>query len=91
MKEFLGSKDINAMTALQTGIPIDSTDNQLADWIYSTRTVNPNVLVCIKGDTKTGFELVQKVLDIMADKNVFKFNLITSLEAAKINIAEIQK
>jgi hypothetical protein len=34
---------------------------------------------------------VQKVLDIMAEKNVFKFNLITSLEAQKINLAEIQK
>ena len=76
---------------MQTGIPIDSTDNQLADWILSTRTVNPNIQACIKGDSKTGFEVVKKVLDIMADKNVFKFNLITTLEAAKINLAEIQK
>jgi biopolymer transport protein ExbD len=53
--------------------------------------VNPNVQACIKGDAKTGFEVVQKVLDIMAEKNVFKFNLITSLEAQKINLAEIQK
>jgi hypothetical protein len=35
--------------------------------------------------------VVKRVLDIMADKNVFKFNLITTLEAAKINLAEIQK
>jgi hypothetical protein len=34
---------------------------------------------------------VKKVLDVMAEKNVFKFNLITSLEGAKINIADIQK
>jgi Biopolymer transport protein ExbD/TolR. len=91
MKDFLATKDVKARTALQTGIPIDSTDNQLADWIYCTRSVNPSVQACIKGDTKTSFEVVQKILDIMADKNVFKFNLITSLEAAKINIAEIQK
>ena len=91
MKEFLDSEDLKARTALQTGIPIDSTDNQLADWIFATRSVNPNIQACIKGDTKTGFELVQRILDIMADKNVFKFNLVTSLEAAKINIAEIQK
>jgi biopolymer transport protein ExbD len=91
MKEFLDTKDAAAKTALQTGIPIDSTDNQLADWIYCTRSVNPNVQAVIKGDAKTGFEIVQKVLDIMADKNVFKFNLITTLEAAKINLDEIQK
>jgi biopolymer transport protein ExbD len=91
MKEFLDSKDNKIRAALQTGIPIDSTDNQLADWIYCTRSVNPNVQACIKGDAKTGFEVVKRVLDIMADKNVFKFNLITTLEAAKINLAEIQK
>ena len=92
MKDFLDTRDPKIRAALQTGgIPIDSTDNQLADWIYCTRSVNPNVDACIKGDQKTSFELVQKILDIMADKNVFKFNLITSLEAAKINLAEIQK
>jgi biopolymer transport protein ExbD len=91
MKEFLDTKDLKVRTALQTGIPIDSTDNQLADWIFCTRSVNPNVQACIKGDAKTGFEVVKRVLDIMADKNVFKFDLITTLEAAKINLAEIQK
>jgi biopolymer transport protein ExbD len=91
MKEFLDTKDNKVRTALQTGIPIDSTDNQLADWIFCTRTINPNVSAQIKGDAKTGFEVVKRVLDIMADKNVFKFNLITTLEAVKINLAEIQK
>jgi biopolymer transport protein ExbD len=91
MKEFLALKDTKSRSAMQTGIPIDSTDNQLADWIFSVRTVNPNVQACIKGDAKTGFEVVKRVLDIMADKNVFKFNLITTLEAAKINLADIQK
>jgi hypothetical protein len=91
MKEFLATKDNKTRTAMQTGIPIDSTDNQLADWIFSVRTVNPAVQACIKGDASTGFEVVKRVLDIMADKNEFKFNLITTLEATKINLAEIQK
>ena len=91
MKEFLAAKDAKAKLVFQTGIPIDSTDNQLALWILFTRQVNPNVQACIKGDAKTDFPIVKKVLDILQDKNVNKFNLITSLEAAKINIAEIQK
>jgi biopolymer transport protein ExbD len=91
MKEFLDTKDNKLRTAMETGIPIDSTDNQLSDWIFCTRSVNQNVQACIKGDTKTGFELVQRILDIMADRNMFKFNLITTLEAVKINTAEIQK
>ncbi|MBE3084811.1 MAG: biopolymer transporter ExbD [Bacteroidetes bacterium] len=91
MKEFLAAKDVKAKTVFQTGIPIDSTDNQLALWILFTRQVNPNVQTCIKGDSKTGYPTVKKVLDILQEKNVRQFNLITSLEAAKINIAEIQQ
>jgi len=91
MKDFLAAKDAKAKSAFQEGIPIDSADNQLALWILFTRQVNPNVQACIKGDSKTGFPIVKKVLDILQDKNVNRFNLITSLEAAKINIEEIQK
>jgi biopolymer transport protein ExbD len=91
MKDFLDAKDNKVRATFQTGIPIDSADNQLALWILFTRQVNPNVQACIKGDSKTGFPIVKKVLDIMQDKNVSRFNLITSLEAAKINIDEIQK
>ena len=40
---------------------------------------------CIKGDAKTAFPIV------MQEKNVNKFNLITSLKGAKINLEEIRK
>ena len=91
MKEFLGSDDNNTRKAFQTGIPIDSVDNQLEMWILYARQVNPNIQACIKGDSKTGFPVVKKVLDILQDKKVNRFNLITSLEATKINLEEIQQ
>jgi len=91
MKDFLNAKDNNARTSLQTGIPIDSTDNQLANWILYARKVNPNIKATIKGDSDTGFDVVEKVLDILQEKNVSRFNLITSLEATKINLEEIQQ
>ncbi len=91
MKAFLDAKDANSRKAFQTGIPLDSTDNQLANWIVCIRTVNPNVQACIKGDSKTGFPIVKKTLDILQERNVNRFNLITNLEAAKINLEEIQK
>jgi len=91
MKEFLNSKGNKERATFQTGVPIDSLDNQLALWVLFARQVNPNIQACIKGDAKTGFPIVQKVLDIMQEKNVNKFNLITSLEGAKINLEEIQK
>lgn len=91
MKEFLNAKDNNTRTSLQTGIPIDSADNQLSNWILYARKVNPNIKASIKGDSNTGFEVVEKVLDILQEKNVNRFNLITSLEATKINLEEIQQ
>lgn len=91
MKEFLNAKDNNVRNSLQTGIPLDSADNQLAMWILYARQVNPNIKATIKGDSNTGFEIVEKVLDILQEKNVNRFNLITSLEATKINLEEIQQ
>jgi biopolymer transport protein ExbD len=91
MKDFLAAKDAREKAEFQTGIPLDSLDNQLSLWILFTRQVNPNVQACIKGDAQTGFPILKKVLDILQEKNVNRFNLITSLEAAKINIEEIQK
>lgn len=91
MKDFLAAKDSKAKAAFQVGIPTDSTDNQLALWILFARQVNPNIQAVIKGDAKTGFPTVKKVLDIMQERNVNKFNLITNLKAAKINLEEIQQ
>lgn len=91
MKQFLNAKDNNERTRLQVGIPMDSTDNQLSNWILVARQVNPNIKATIKGDSKTSFEMVEKVLDILQDRNVNRFNLITSLEAVKINLEEIQQ
>ncbi|TFG43466.1 MAG: biopolymer transporter ExbD [Bacteroidia bacterium] len=91
MKDFLNAKDNNVRNSLQTGIPIDSADNQLANWILCARQENPNIKATIKGDSDTGFDIVEKVLDILQEKNVNRFNLITSLRAAKINPDEIQQ
>jgi len=84
MKSLLSARDLQERGEIETGIPIDSTDNQLAMWILCTRQINPAVQACIKGDAETDFPIVRKVLDILQDKNVNRFNLITSLEAVEI-------
>jgi len=91
MKDFLEAKEAKQKAVFQTGIPIDSTDNQLAMWILFARQVNPNIQACIKGDSKTGYPVVKKVLSILQEKNVKRFNLITSLEAVKTTTEEIPK
>jgi len=84
MKEFLDAKDQASKKVFQTGIPLDSLNNQLASWVLNCRQVNPQINACIKGDSKTEFPIVKKVLDILQDKNVNRFDLITNLEAVKL-------
>jgi biopolymer transport protein ExbD len=91
MKEFLNSKDLAEKEALQTGIPTDSLNNQLASWVLYSRKINPNVQATIKGDNKAEYPIVKKVLDIFLDKNVSRFNLITNLEAVTVTEAKTQQ
>ena len=89
MKKYLAAKDSDERTALEKGVPIDSVDNQLALWILFARQVNPAVLTMIKGDAEVDFPVVREVLDILQDKNVSRFNLITSLRAVEVTEEQI--
>ncbi len=91
MKEFLAAKSNKEKTEFQTGIPLDSLNNQLAMWILYTRKINPNVQACIRGDAGTSYPTVKRVLKILQEYEVKRFNLITSLEATKINVEETQE
>ena len=91
MKEFLAGKNSKDRDPFQLGIPTDSLDNQLAMWILCARQVNPNIQASIKGDSETPFPAVKEVLDNLQDKKINRFMLVTSLEAAEINLDEIQQ
>ena len=90
MEQFLNTQDQNIRKSLQTGIPIDSADNQLSMWILSARLVNPNLQAAIRGDEATPFSIVEEVLDILQDRNVNRFSLITNLRAADVNLDDIE-
>ncbi len=91
MKNYLQARNMREREPYETGIPIDSTDNQLSMWILCSRLVNPNVGACIKGDANTDIPIVRKVLDIMQDRNVNRFNLITGLEVIEVTEEETEE
>ncbi|TZF86332.1 biopolymer transporter ExbD (plasmid) [Pedobacter sp. BS3] len=71
---------------LQPGIPTDSTDNQLKEWIYQARYAtkelnNKDMRISIKGDAQEDYPVIKRVIDILQDQEVNKFSLITSLRA----------
>lgn len=64
----------------QPGIPVDSLNNELADWIVYARMSNPRLRVAIKGDRGTNYDVIKKVVETLIDRKVLRFNLITGLE-----------
>lgn len=69
---------------LQTGIPMDSLDNQLAMWIHFARLNNPEAEVTIKGDAESDYKVVKKVMDMVQDKKIDRFNLTSTLEKVEV-------
>lgn len=70
----------------QSGIPHDSLDNQLSKWIKSARTANAEIRneqlnFAIKGDMREQYPEIKKVMDILQDQDVNKFNLVTGLRS----------
>jgi biopolymer transport protein ExbD len=80
LKKWLNSDDPKEKTALQTGIPTDTTDNQLSLWVRFARLTNPNAEVVIKGDADADYKSVKDIIDIMQENKVNKFNLVTNLQ-----------
>lgn len=64
----------------QPGIPIDSLNNELNDWIYFSRITNPRYRVAIKGDREASYETIKKLIKTLGDNKVYKFNLVTDMK-----------
>jgi len=91
LKTYINAQDFKARDALQKGIPIDSTDNQLAWWIRSARLTNPFAEVAIKGDGETQYKVVKKIMDLLQENKVNKFNLVTTLMKEEVTLKDIPK
>ncbi len=79
-----------ARAQMQTGIPTDSLDNQLAKWVQYARLAQSDLYnndpkrqlkIVVKADKEAKYENVKKVLNTLQEQNLNRFNLITNLEA----------
>jgi biopolymer transport protein ExbD len=88
-----------AMDKQSKGIPLDSLDNQLGDWIIegfyafkrNAELLYPNktdlekflkengLRYAIKADADTDYENVEKVIDVFREREIYQFNMVTSL------------
>lgn len=84
LKQLLALKTEERAKIQQTGIPADSLNNELADWVWQSRLVNNNVRVAIKGDQETNYPIVKQVISTLQDKKVNRFNFITNLNTEPV-------
>jgi biopolymer transport protein ExbD len=81
LKQVLNASESQIKNIKQPGVPADSLNNELGDWIYQTRLSNPKVRIAIKGDNDADVPTIKKVIKTLQDKKVNRFNLITDMEA----------
>lgn len=62
------------------GIPLDSTDLQLVDWIELSLEHDPGIKLAIKGDVKTQYPKFKELIKQLQERNINKFQLITNSE-----------
>ena len=84
LKQIIEMKAGDRSKAGQSGIPTDSLDNQLKDWIFNARKANIEVndkelQVAIKGDAKEEYPAIRKVMDILQEQKINSFSLVTGL------------
>lgn len=71
-------------SGVQPGIPKDSLNNQLADWIQFARRATIDIdqkelSIAIKGDAKEQYPEIRRIMDILQDQKINNFNLVTGL------------
>jgi len=79
LRQLLGTKEKGKFP--QMGVPCDSAQNELTDWVAYARYANPKLRITIKGDVDANYETVGKVITTLQDQNINKFNLITNMKA----------
>jgi biopolymer transport protein ExbD len=94
LKTFLpmGESERKSFIQNSKGIPFDSLNNQLGDWIRFGRLADAEIQgaakierdkglrFAIKGDANANYTSIKRVIEIFQDMKVNRFNLVTTLE-----------
>ena len=80
LKQYINMSPEERKAVEQPGVPVDSLNNQLKDWVIFSRMANPKLRIAIKGDSDSNYSVVEKVINTLIDNKVNRFNLITNME-----------
>lgn len=74
------SDDDRKLVTKSEGIPLDSVNKQMIDWVQQSLAVNPDYKLAIKGDVTTKYPKVRNLFEGLRDIDFLNFWLITSME-----------
>lgn len=64
----------------QKGIPKDSANNQLYEWVLAARYADPYLKISVKGDKNSSIVAIKQVMRTLTEKaGIHTFNVITTL------------
>jgi biopolymer transport protein ExbD len=88
LKQLIAMSNTNRnKSGVQPGIPTDSLNNELKDWIMYARKANidlgkdKELDFAIKGDAKQQYPQIKKIMDMLQDQKINNFSLVTGLRA----------
>ena len=80
MKQFLGlPSEEQDKIIMDYGIPSDSTNNELKNWVKFSREANAELIIAIKADGTTPYPVIRDIMNTLQDLRENRYNLITSL------------
>ena len=90
LKDLLSKSPTDQVGAIQPGIPVDSTNNELALWIRDAMAVfsdlsRSDVSFMIKADNVTKYPNFKRVIEAFKINKQFEFDLVTDPEEAPAN------
>ncbi|MCX8113049.1 MAG: biopolymer transporter ExbD [Bacteroidia bacterium] len=82
LKSYLSLSDMERKAMdKRVSIPVDSSNNQLKQWILFARYSNPKIRIAIRADEKAPYPVIARIIETLKDQKVHRFNLISTLEA----------
>lgn len=80
LKSYLGLSSGDRERVKVKGIPCDSVNTELVEWVKTYMESNPSGSLAIRGDVKTNYPAVKILFDELGKAKLYKFKLITKGE-----------
>lgn len=80
LKQYLSLNKDQRKHLQNKGVPVDSINNELREWIHFALQNNSEYDFAIKGDKDVDYKVVGRVIATLQEENINKFKLVTTLE-----------